>query len=119
MEMMESEAIARIKASRDYRYSHYAYVDDTGKAFDMAIRALEKQGSEKRKSERSMRIEAEKLIKEQPTVYDVDKVVEKLESEKKVISCVDNEFQRGAKNGHNCALNMAIEIVKRGGANER
>lgn len=58
-------------------------------------------------------------IKRQPTAYDVDKVVEKLESEKKVISCVDNEFQRGAKNGHNCALNMAIEIVKRGGANER
>lgn len=52
--MEEREAIARIKASRDYRYSHYDYVDDTGKAFDMAIRALEKQGSEKRKSERSM-----------------------------------------------------------------
>lgn len=58
-------------------------------------------------------------IKRQPTAYDVDKVVEKLKSEKKVISCVDNEFQRGAKNGHNCALNMAIEIVKRGGADER
>lgn len=40
--MEEREAIARIKASRDYRYSHYDFVDDTGKAFDMAIRALEK-----------------------------------------------------------------------------
>ncbi len=51
--MEEREAIARIKASRDYRYSHYDFVDDTGKAFDMAIRALEKQGSEKRKSEKN------------------------------------------------------------------
>lgn len=60
-----------------------------------------------------------RLVKLPCKVGDVDKVVEKLESEKKVISCVDNEFQRGAKNGHNCALNMAIEIVKRGGADER
>lgn len=52
--MEEREAIARIKASRDYRYSHYVYVDDTGKAFDMAIRALEKKRSEKRKSEKIM-----------------------------------------------------------------
>ncbi len=57
-------------------------------------------------------------IKQQPTAYDVNKVVEKLKSEKKVISCVDNEFQRGTKNGNNYALNMAIEIVKRGGKNE-
>lgn len=41
--MEEREAIARIKASRDYRYSHYAHTDDDGKAFDMAIKALEKQ----------------------------------------------------------------------------
>lgn len=41
--MEEREAIARIKASRDYRYSHYVYTDDDGKAFDMAIKALEKQ----------------------------------------------------------------------------
>lgn len=60
-------------------------------------------------------VQMEKLIKEQPTAYDVDKVVEKLKSEKKVISCVDNEFQRGTKNGNNYALSMAIEIVKRGG----
>ena len=40
--MEEREAIARIKASRDYRYSHYAHTDDDGKAFDMAIKALEK-----------------------------------------------------------------------------
>ena len=41
--MMASEAITRIKASRDYKYSHYSFTDDTGKAFDMAIKALEKQ----------------------------------------------------------------------------
>lgn len=77
--MEEREAIAKLKETTDYRYSHYAYVNDTGKAFDMAIKALEKQGLEKRKSEKSMRIEAKKLIEEQPTVYDVDKVVEQLD----------------------------------------
>ena len=45
--MEEREAIARIKASRDYRYSHYAHTDDDGKAFDMAIKALEKQIAKK------------------------------------------------------------------------
>lgn len=60
--MKESEAIARIKASRDYRYSHYAYTDDNGKAFDMAIQALEKQELEKRKSDKTMRVEVAKLI---------------------------------------------------------
>lgn len=45
--MEEREAIARIKASRDYRYSHYAHTDDDGKAFDMAIKALEKQTPKK------------------------------------------------------------------------
>lgn len=77
--MEEREAIAKLKETTDYRYSHYAYVNDTGKAFDMAIKALEKQGLEKRKSEKSMRIEAKKLIEEHPTVYDVDKVVEQLD----------------------------------------
>lgn len=41
--MEEREAIARIKETTDYKYSHYTYTDDTGKAFDMAIQALEKQ----------------------------------------------------------------------------
>lgn len=45
----EREAIAKLKETTDYRYSHYAYVNDTGKAFDMAIKALEKQGLEKHK----------------------------------------------------------------------
>ena len=76
--MEEREAIAKLKATTDYRYSHYAYTNDTGKAFDMAIKALEEQASEKRKSEKSMRIEAKKLIEEHPTAYDVDKVVTEL-----------------------------------------
>lgn len=50
--MEEREAIARIKASRDYRYSHYAHTDDDGKAFDMAIKALEKQIAKKAKVEK-------------------------------------------------------------------
>lgn len=50
--MEEREAIARIKASRDYRYSHYAHTDDDGKAFDMAIKALEKQIAKKTKVEK-------------------------------------------------------------------
>lgn len=41
--MEEREAIAKLKETTDYRYSHYTYTDDTGKAFDMAIKALEKQ----------------------------------------------------------------------------
>ena len=83
MGIWKREAIAKLKETTDYRYSHYAYVNDTGKAFDMAIKALEKQGLEKRKSEKSMRIEVKKLIEEHPTVYDVDKVVEQLENERK------------------------------------
>lgn len=50
--MEEREAIAKLKETTDYRYSHYAYVNDTGKAFDMAIKALEKQGLKKRESKK-------------------------------------------------------------------
>lgn len=69
--MEEREAIAKLKATTDYRYSHYAYTNDTGKAFDMAIKALEEQASEKRKSEKSMRIEAKNLLRsiQQPTMW--------------------------------------------------
>lgn len=113
MEMTESEAIARIKASRDYRYSHYVYTDDNGKAFDMAIKALEKQESEKRKSDKTMRIEAAKLIEEQPIAYDVDKVVAALQSK---------SFERYGNQGMGgelvINLDDAVEIVKRGGADE-
>jgi arginyl-tRNA synthetase len=111
--MEEREAIAKLKETTDYRYSHYAYVNDTGKAFDMAIKALEKQGLEKRKSEKSMRIETEKLIEEQPTVYDVDKVVSEL---------YDKSFERYGNSamGGELVVNLddAVEIAKRGGVDE-
>ena len=41
--MVVSESITRIKASRDYKYSHYSFPVSSVKAFDMAIKALEKQ----------------------------------------------------------------------------
>ena len=96
--MEEREAIAKLKETTDYRYSHYAYVNDTGKAFDMAIKALEKQGLEKRKSEKSMRIETEKFIEEQPTV----------------------ERYGNSGMGGELVVNLddAVEIVKRGGVDE-
>lgn len=112
--MEEREAIAKLKATTDYRYSHYAYTNDTGKAFDMAIKALEEQASEKRKSEKSMRIEAKKLIEEHPTAYDVDKVVTEL---------YDKSFERYGNSGMGGELVVnfddAVEIAKRGGVDER
>ena len=111
--MEEREAIARIKASRDYRYSHYAYTDDNGKAFDMAIQALEKQELEKRKSDKTMRVEVAKLIEEQTIAYDVDKIVAELQ---------DKSFERYGNYGMGgelvVNLDDAIEIVKRGGTDE-
>lgn len=113
--MEEREAIAKLKETTDYRYSHYAYVNDTGKAFDMAIKALEKQGLEKRKSEKSMRIEVKKLIEEHPTVYDVDKVVEQLENERKFW---ENAYDSNLGKEKARSYEHAIEIVKGGGADE-
>lgn len=113
--MEEREAIAKLKETTDYRYSHYAYVNDTGKAFDMAIKALEKQGLEKHKSEKSMRIETEKLIEEHPTVYDVDKVVEQLENERKFW---ENAYDSNLGKEKARSYEHAIEIVKGGGADE-
>ena len=164
--MEEREAIARIKETTDYKYSHYTYTDDTGKAFDMAIKALEEQASEKRKSGKIMIIkmgteqlrlidadlllsqisnrynekkdivpdnlaegfmQMEKLIKEQPIAYDVDKIVEKLEEERE-ISCAD--FDRYVEDYSpsldaeyddffHKGLERAVRIVKRGGVDER
>ena len=52
------------------------------------------------------------IIKEQPTAYDVDKVVEELEL---------HSFELGTDTlpAHYVRLNEAIEIVKAGGINER
>lgn len=67
------------------------------------------------------------LIDEQPTVYDMNKVVEKLEEERE-ISCAD--FDRYVEDYSPCldaeyddffhkGLERAARIVKRGGADER
>lgn len=72
-------------------------------------------------------MQMEKLIKEQPIAYDVDKVVEKLEEERE-ISCAD--FDRYVEDYSPCldaeyddffhkGLERAARIVKRGGADER
>ena len=39
--MTKAEAIESIKKSRDYKYTHYAFVNEDGKALDMAIEALQ------------------------------------------------------------------------------
>ena len=57
------------------------------------------------------------LVKEQPTAYDTDKVMEQLKGLHEGYKCTDNEFQRGAKAGAHYVLNRAIEIVKGGGVN--
>ena len=60
-----------------------------------------------------MRIETEKFIEEQPTVYDVDKVVSELQ---------DKSFERYGNSamGGELVVNLddAVEIVKRGGADD-
>lgn len=81
----------------------------------MAIKALEKQGLEKRKLEKSMRIEVKKLIEEHPTVYDVDKVVEQLENERKFW---ENAYDSNLGKEKARSYEHAIEIVKGGGVDE-
>ena len=76
-------AIDRIIDTRDYKYSHFSFTDDTGKAFDLAIRSLQAWG----------------------------KVLQELEEMKCEYDCTTNEFQRGANAGANFIRNKAIEII--------
>lgn len=55
------------------------------------------------------------LINEQPTVYDVDKVVEQLRKDK-FIDC--ETVLSDVHQGYNAGLSRAIDIVKSGGKNE-
>ena len=55
-------------------------------------------------------VQMEKLIKEQPTAYDVDKVVEQLEELRKECEDPLQEYDP------NYFIDKAIEIVKGGGA---
>lgn len=57
-------------------------------------------------------VQMEKLIKEQPTADDVDKVVEELETEgSKIEIQYENNYEKGLLDG----IGEAIEIVKAGG----
>ena len=60
-------------------------------------------------------VQMEKLIKEQPTAYDVDKVVEQLENERKFW---ENAYNRNLGKEKARSYEHAIEIVKGGGADE-
>ena len=63
-------------------------------------------------------VQMEKLIKEQPTAYDVDKVVEQLE--KLANEANDKILEAGGLqlyyDGYEDAMRTAVEIVKGGGA---
>lgn len=55
------------------------------------------------------------VIDEQPTVFDVDKVINELKRDKFIESeCTLSDIHQG----YNAGLNRAIEIVKGGGLNE-
>ena len=71
-----------------------------------------------KKAEKEMYIsvaDMRKMISEQPTAYDVDKVVEQLEEQKEVYSPV---AQEGYFKGKVAGLCDAIDIVKRGGVDD-
>ena len=57
-------------------------------------------------------VQMEKLIKEQPTAYDVDKVVEQLENERKFW---ENAYDGNLGKEKARSYGHAIEIVKGGG----
>lgn len=56
------------------------------------------------------------IIRNHPTAYDVENVVEELEDLKDGYehSCIDNAYQRGAEDGAKWLKKKAIEIVKQG-----
>lgn len=67
-----------------------------------------------------------RMVKEQPTAFDVEKVIEQLENIKAYDACPE-ELRYLCKYSNHCfyreevelrALDKAIEIVKRGGKNE-
>ena len=58
------------------------------------------------------------VISEQPTAYDIDKVVEELEIERKTANNTYNSFNMDVDLGRVFGLEKAIEIVKQGGVYE-
>ena len=57
-------------------------------------------------------------IKEQPTAYDIDKVVERLEIERGTADRVYDLFNMNTDLGYALGLKKAIEIVKQGGISD-
>ena len=57
-------------------------------------------------------------IDKEPTAYDIDKVVEELEIERKTANNTYNSFNMDVDLGRVFGLEKAIEIVKAGGENE-
>ena len=70
---------------------------------------------------RTMRYYMPKIINDEPTVFDVDKVVDQLESELRLADkekerCArENPLQFDSAKGYAMGLSNAIEIVKAGG----
>ena len=69
--------------------------------------------------------EVKTIIKEQPTAYDIDKVVEELEREKRYGSKYDSYYEENLYRGemfendvNNKTIDKAIEIVKQGGVSD-
>lgn len=72
-----------------------------------------------------MKVLVENWINKQPTAYDVDKVVEQLESLKKIAEIMRNidiehnaYIEEAYERGRIYVLNEALDIVKRGGIDE-
>ena len=58
------------------------------------------------------------IIKEQPTAYDIDNVVDELEIERKTANNTYNSFNIDVDLGRVFGLEKAIEIVKHGGVSD-
>ena len=93
------------------------HLEEKDKAFaDALIEAMKKTESE---YENAMTCpswwSAFNVISEQPTAYDIDKVVEELEIERKTANNTYNSFNMDVDLGRVFGLEKAIEIVKQGG----
>ena len=74
--------------------------------------------------ENTMCATVRRMVKEQPTAFDVEKVLEQLEEELKLADdekarCIkENPIQFDSAKGYAHGIAVAIEIVKRGGRDE-
>lgn len=61
--------------------------------------------------------EVESILDEQPTAYDVDKVVEKVESRKRILEVA--KIPKAAKAAASNAFMMSLEDIKSGGIEQK